>query len=532
MSKPQVISVSCIITLLILVIYWPVQHFPFIDYDDNIYVYENVAMQQPDLTAFLKWALMDVHAGHWHPLTWLSHRFDWGLFGSMAGGHHWTNVLLHIANALFLFWLLHLATGEMERSALVALLFAIHPLNVESVAWIAERKNVLSTVFGLSTLIFYVRYTRKPAFGTYLPVLVLFALGLMTKPMLVTLPVLMLLWDYWPLGRLTGKADGGAEQVRRIWRLVYEKMPLLGLSLASAAIAILAAQGGGALRSYEAFPLDVRLMNAVESYVRYLIKTVWPVDLAFYYPYPESFSVAMVLLSAVLLVVLTLYALQKRRERPTWIVGWFWYLIALLPVIGLVQVGFQAMADRYAYWPLIGLLLIACWSIPDAWFRSSRKRITFLVVALLILILSAGTAQQVAYWQDNKTLARHALVVTERNHIAHLMMGNALDREGNRAGAAAHYVLALEAKPDYAEAMNNLGNLYFATARYEEAGTYYRLAVAHNPRNVRAKNNLGVVLLLQGQKTEAAACFRDALRLDPWYRSPREYLRKMGVAAE
>ena len=527
MSKCLVITVFFVITLSIMAIYWPVQHYPFIDYDDNIYVYENMALQQDSLLPFIRWAFSDSHTGHWHPITWISHRIDWAMFGNVAGGHHWTNVIIHMMNAILLFFLLSFATGKTKRSAIVAMFFAVHPLNVESVVWIAERKNLLSTFFCLAAFLCYVRYTRRPTFGTYLPVLGLFSLGLMTKPMLVTMPALMLLWDYWPLSRLT------RETASRFGRLFYEKLPFFVLSLISVIITIMAAKNGGALRTWTAFPPDLRLMNAVESYVRYIIKMIWPNDLAFFYPYPESFSVNTVLFSAVFLIAVTLYVLQKRHTHPVWFTGWFWYLIALLPVIGLVQVGYQAMADRYAYLSLIGLFVIAVWSVPDDWMRAPAKRIAVTVACVLIIfVLAVASRQQVTYWQDNKKLARQALALTDRNHIAHLVMGNALLVDGDRAGAASHYGLALATKPDYGEALNNLGNLYFSAGRYDEAGRHYKLAVMHNPGNVQARNNLGIVLLIQGKKSEAIACFREALRLAPWYRSPREHLRKLGATAE
>ena len=531
-ARCQNLFVIMVITIAILAIYWPVFHYPFVDYDDQSYVYENIAIRSDSVGQFLKWAFVSSHAANWHPVTWFSHKLDWMLFQDYAGGHHGMSVLMHIANACLLFMLLYLATGRTWKCALAAILFAVHPLNVESVAWVAERKNVLSTFFGLGTLLLYTRYAAKPSYRTYLPVLFLFAIGLMAKPMLVTLPVIMLLWDYWPLGRFAIPAAGKGEWRRRIKFLIFEKIPLLCLAVSSIFITILAARDGGAMKSWAEFSLDVRIMNAVTSYVTYLVRLIWPMDLAFYYPYPLSFQMVTVILFSVSLIIASMLVVKERRAHPAWVMGWFWYLITLLPVIGLIQVGFQASADRYAYFPLIGIFIVLSWSIPDAWFRALREKIVIIVSPLLVVSFFVCVArQQVTYWRDSKSLATRALQVTERNHIAHLIMGNALDREGDRAGAAAQYREALAGKPDYGEAWNNLGNLFFAAARYEEAGNYYRHAVKLDPDNVRAINNLGVIFLMQGRRDEAAQQFREALRRDPRYSSPLENLRRMGAGA-
>jgi len=378
LRNPKGLAIFLLITVVVLV-YAPVKDYPFINYDDTLYVTEVPQVQQGLGWDSVVWSMTAMEAANWHPLTWLSHMLDVQLFGLNPAGHHLTNLLLHLANVLLLFGVLQQMTGAVWRSALVAALFALHPLNVESVAWVAERKNVLSTLFWLLTMAAYMGYVRKPHWGRYLGMMGIFVLGLMAKPMLVTLPCVLLLLDYWPLGRL-GKDS--KEFWERLPRLAAEKLPLF-IPVAAISVVTIAAQSqAGALSSWEGLPLGVRVANAVLTYGVGLKKMLWPVDLAVFYPHPgNSLAVWPVALAALLLVILSLGVWWQGRRSRYLVVGWLWYLGTLFPVSGLIQVGEQAMADRYAYVPLMGLFIILAWGtaelaqtlrLPKAWLQEPR----------------------------------------------------------------------------------------------------------------------------------------------------------------
>ena len=367
------LAIFLLITVLVLV-YAPVKDYPFLNYDDNKYVTEVPQVQQGLGWDSVVWAMTTIEAAFWHPLTWLSHMLDYQLFGLNSTGHHLTNLLFHLINVVLFFWVLHRMTGALWPSALVAALFALHPLNVESVAWVAERKNVLSTLFWLLTLLAYWGYVKKPGWQRYLGMMGIFVLGLMAKPMLVTLPCVLLLLDYWPLGRL-GKDP--REFWQRLPRLAAEKLPLFIPVAVASVLAIQAQSRAGALPSWDGLPLGTRVGNAVLAYGLYLKKMVWPMDLAVFYPHPgSSLGAGPVALAALLLVGLSLGVWWQGRRSPYLVVGWLWYLGTLLPVSGLIQVGGHAMADRYAYVPLMGLFIILVWGaaelaktlhLPEAW---------------------------------------------------------------------------------------------------------------------------------------------------------------------
>ena len=449
--------------------YWPVINYGFINYDDPLYLTQNAHVQLGFTTESLLWALRDFGSSNWHPLTWLSHMTDWSLFGDNAGGHHGTSIALHAMNAILLFGFLRFMTGSIWRSACVAALFALHPLNVESVAWVAERKNLLSGFFGLWTLLFYALYIRRPGWKRYLPVFGACALGLTAKPMLVTLPFLLILLDYWPGRRTIGmfamaghsSVPGEAPYPMRpisFYRLLSEKIPLIVLSVASIVVTLLAAERGGALKNLEHFPLTIRLGNALYAYAVYIGKIFQPLDLAVFYPHPGSLSLWRTAGAGLLLTAVTALILRWYRERPYLCVGWFWFLGTLVPVIGLVQVGLQAMADRYVYFPLIGLLILLVWGAADL-LGGRRAGLALLTGIMVILITTASiwTRQQVSYWQNSRTLFEHALAITGGNPIAHSNLAHALFGEGDWRGAEAHYREAIRIDPKYANAYDNLG---------------------------------------------------------------------------
>jgi protein O-mannosyl-transferase len=500
--------VSLILVAATVVAYAPVRQYGFVNIDDAQYVSDNAAVSGGLSGPAISWAFTTGHAGNWHPLTWLSHMLDVELYGLNAGPHHLTSLLLHVANALLLFGLLHRMTGALFRSAFVAALFALHPLHVESVAWVAERKDVLSTLFLLLTIRAYLGYVRRPRPSRYALVLGLFALGLMAKPMLVTLPCVLLLLDYWPLARA---APLGA------WRqLSLEKLPLLGLAVASSVVTFVVQQRAGAVKGLDALPLDHRLANAVMAYATYIGKMLWPVHLAAIYPYPASRPGWLVAGAAVGLIAVTVLTLRAARHHPYLPVGWLWYLGTLVPVIGLVQVGSQPMADRYTYVPLIGLFLIVAWGIPDLLARSSHRDLALGAAAgLVILGCAVATRRQVQPWRSSVALWQHALAATAENHRAHNNLGHALAREGRAGEAIAHYTEALRIKPDYAEAHNNLGFALAEQGRASDAIVHYSEALRVLPDYVEAHNNLGVALAGEGNDDGAIRHLSEAVRIEP-----------------
>lgn len=448
------------------------------------------------------WALTTGQPNYWHPLTLLSHMVDWQLYGAAPAGHHATNLGLHVVNTLLLFLLLERTTGATWRSALAAALFGLHPLRVESVAWAAERKDVLSTCLWLLTLHAYVRYVARRRVWRFLLVALGFTLGLAAKPMVVTLPFTLLLLDYWPLGRF-----GAPNTTLR--RLVLEKAALLPIA-AAACVATLAPTG--TLRALPEYPIALRVQNAIVSYVAYLGKMLWPRDLAVLYPYPDSVPLVTVAACAALLVVLTAVAWQQRRTRPHLLMGWLWYVGTLVPVIGLVQVGEQAMADRFTYVPLIGVSVAFAWLVPAV-----APSLLAPAAAAVLLLLGARTRAQVEYWRDAATLFGHALAVDEENPVAHMNFGFELLKGGDVDGAIGHFERALALRPDYLNARVELGNALLSRGRTAEAIVHYTRALEVDPGSVHALTNLGRALALQGRVEEAIPYHEHALRLDPSY---------------
>ena len=421
-----------------LAAFWQVRDHEFVHYDDDKYVMENPHVPTGLTRESIKWAFTATHASNWHPLTWLSHMLDCQLYGLNPRGHHVSSLLFHAANTVLLFLVLRRMTGALWKSAFVAALFAIHPLHVESVAWVAERKDVLSTLFWMLTMLAYLRYVEKPTIQRYLPVLMLFALGLMAKPMLVTLPFVLLLMDYWPLGRLDNGLSVTRDRLKRYWGLVREKLPLFALTAISCVVTFLVQRHGGAMPDLEWLPLDVRIANALVSYAKYIGKMLLPRHLAVLYPYPSGTLPLWQLAGAVfLLMYVSVMVFRSRQRYPYLAVGWAWYVGTLVPTIGIVQVGKQALADRYTYVPLIGLFIIIAWGVPDLVARwcvvsSWRRRRILLAVSATASILALMTCTwfQVGRWRDRISLYTHALRVTSNNATIHNNLGNALLAEG------------------------------------------------------------------------------------------------------
>ncbi|MBA4396033.1 MAG: hypothetical protein C0394_01385 [Syntrophus sp. (in: bacteria)] len=535
------VIVCLILAAVAFAVFWNVQHHDFILYDDPRYVFLNPHVQFGLTGPSIFWAFTTMEMSNWHPLTWLSLMFDYDLFRLNPAGYHWTNLLIHIANGILLFTVFRRMTQDIWRSALVAALFTVHPLHVESVAWISERKDVLSAFFWLLTMGAYVRYADRPVTGNYLLLIAAFVLGLMAKPMLVTLPFVLLLFDVWPLRRLafpfsrfnqTLPDDVAAGKIT--WpHALWEKIPLFFLAFLSSVITYLAQMSWNAVGTLEAFPLYTRIANALISYVHYIVKMFWPVNLAFFYPYILWWPPWILAGAALLLAGLTILIMKQRGNSPYLAVGWLWYLGTLVPVIGIVQVGSQAMADRYTYIPLIGLFMMIAWGVPEL-FGNWRFRKTFLSVLSggVLTLLALSSWQQVQYWQNSVTLFEHALSVTSKNYLAHHNLGVALFLEGRTDDAVRHYNAALKIKPDYADAHYNIGMVMAVQGRYEEAIHRYLEALRIKPDNADAYNNIGVALAAQGKYDEAIRCYSDALRIRSGHEKARANLTAAMASTE
>jgi Flp pilus assembly protein TadD len=523
----------------------------FITLDDPTYIYENPIVNRGVSLAGLAWAFTTFHAGNWHPLTWIAHMIDSQLFGMFAGGHLLVNALIHAANTLLVFWFLLRTTHARWSSALVAALFALQPLHVESVAWASERKDTLSTFFGLLSLIAYVRYAEAPSIRRYAWVATMLALGLLAKPMLVTWPFIMLLLDYWPLRRFD--ITSRREVAIKVWPLLREKLPLLVLVAASAVITFLAQSHAGAVRTFTEAPIALRLSNALVSYAKYVLLAFWPNDLAVNYPFPKAGIPAWQINgAALLLIAITAFCFFQRKIRPYLIVGWLWFLGTLVPVIGLVQVGAQTMADRYFYIPSIGLFIAIVFGLADI---AERRRIApWLSAAIanaVLLVLATLTNAQIHLWSDSFTLFNHALSVAGPSVMVEDCLGLALHKNGQLDEAVPHFEKALQMRPDDDTALLTMGVTRFYQGRMPEAIEYAQAAIrslpdspkAHNllgmalskqnrneaaldevrrasqlaPKDAEIRNNLGLALARLGRMPEAIDQFHEALRLEPDY---------------
>ena len=526
-EKRRAIFIGLLLALVTLAIYWPATGFDFTNYDDPDYILLNAPVQRGITVPGIVWAFKTGHASNWHPLTWISHMADCALYGLKPGGHHLTNLLLHAANAVLLFLLLRQLTGALWRSALVAALFAWHPLHVESVAWVSERKDVLSTFFALLTIMAYARYAdlskvqgpRSKAF--YVLALFCFALGLLAKPMVVTLPFVLLLLDFWPLRRMSEPTEAGTPNPSAIplWRLGAEKVPFLALAALDCLATFWAQRGGNSVVSAAALPLGDRIANALVSYVLYLWKTVWPMNLALPYPYSHEWTFTVAAGAGLFLLLVTVVAVLQARNRSWLMVGWLWFLGTLVPVIGLVQVGSQAMADRYSYVPLIGIFIMAAWSIPEAWARWPRPGFVFgAVTAGMLMFLMAGTETQLQYWRNSVTLFTHTTQVTRDNILAEYNLGEALAREGDADDAIVHYQKAIAIHPNRVEAQYNsqlqarfnLGLIYRAQKKWAEAEVQFRACLREDPTLAHAHAALGIALVGLSRPGEALQEFQTA----------------------
>lgn len=522
---PNQINLFCclLLTILVVIVYSQVPHFDFVHYDDHVYVTDNFRVKAGLTVDNIYWALTSLDAGFWQPLTWLSLMTDYELYGVNPGGYHTTNVIFHILNALLLFIVLGQMTGTLWRSFFVAALFAVHPLHVESVAWIAARKDVLSTFFLLLTLWGYLRYVQKPGTGRYFILVLLFIMGLMSKSMLVTLPFVLLLMDWWPLRRFDQEQPLFSQ--KNIGRLFLEKVPLLLMATGVSVVTIIAEGRAGALAPMVSYSLDVRIANALVSYVIYIGKMIYPVHLAVFYPHPGLWPIWVMTLSVLLLGAVTYFSIRFYKEYPFIAVGWFWYLGTLVPVIGLVQVGAHAMADRYTYIPLIGLFIALAWSAVEAFKRLPHYQVVLKVMAAAILsIFCIMSYVQTAHWADAVSLFRHALAVTEKNYIAHNNLGAALARQGNSATAIDHYKEALRIMPQYVEAQFNLGAAFADQRMWKQAADCYRRVLNIRPYFAEVHNNMGIVLARQGQLEAAIKHFQMALKIRNHYQDAHNNL--------
>lgn len=548
---------SLIVCLLLVVgtlaVYNGVTKNRFINYDDDVYVTANRHVQSGLHWTTLQWAFTTFDAANWHPVTWISHALDYQLFKLNPAGHHYTNVLLHAVNVILLFLLFLRATARVWPSLAVAAIFAVHPLNVESVAWAAERKNVLSMLFMLLALMAYERYVRKPGFRRYLAVFFLFAFGLMAKPQVITFPFLLLLWDYWPLARFNFALNGADAPGPSFASLVFEKVPLFALSLASAMVTMAAQRAGGAVRSAIEYPFLVRIENAVGAYFDYFARLLWPLRLAPMYPHPgTSLRAWQIGVAAAFLITVTALVFRYRKKRYL-AVGWLWYLGALVPMIGLVQVGLQATADRYTYVPMIGLLIMVCWTLDD-WARDRVERRIGLAagIACVLLALSILTVRQVTFWRNSETLWTHAVEVTQGNYIAHVNLGETFINQERTEEAAAHFRAAVQIRPNdpaahlnlgtcerrrkhfpqalqedmavlqltsdqslRAYALVNMGTDYRRLLDYQQAKAAYEAALRIHPEAARAFVGLGLLAQKSGEYNEAVRNFGRAAELEP-----------------
>jgi tetratricopeptide (TPR) repeat protein len=502
------------IVLLSAVAYEGVRSNGFVAGDDPGYVSENPHVLAGLSGPAVLWAFTATEQSNWHPLTWLSHMLDVQLFGVDPGRHHLISVILHAANALLLFLLLTRMTTDVWPSALVAGLFAVHPLHVESVAYIAERKDVLSTLFWLLTIWAWLRFLQTRTVRRYAAVITCYALGLMAKPMLVTLPFTLLLLDFWPMRRVSLPVR---QMMAALPALVREKLPLFAMACVSSAVTVIAQQRGGAIQSLTDLGLVDRLATALVAYTSYLRNTVWPASLSVFYPRPEGgFGPGHVAGAALVLVGVTALAVRLARRAPYVAFGWFWYLGTLVPVIGLVQVGDQALADRYTYVPLVGIFIAVVWGIRDA-ARGSNWTLRALMLAsgCILVVLLVRTRIQVTYWLSTLTLYEHALAVNPNDYVAHNNVAVALYAAGRKDEALAHYARAVELKPGYSDAQSNLGAVLAAKGRVAEAIQHYEWAIQVQPKNVKALNNLGLAFVSMGRIPEAIQKWQDAIRLQP-----------------
>jgi len=506
-TKFSRILVCLFLIIATSIVYWPVAQFEFIDWDDEVYVTDNEHVQAGLTAKSIGWAFTTLHATNWHPLTWLSHMLDVHLFEMDSGGHHLTSLIIHITSSLLLFLLLRRMTGALWKSAFVAAMFALHPLHVESVAWVAERKDVLSALFLMLTLYGYVLYSERPGFGRYLLVMLCLALGLMSKPMLVTLPFVLLMLDYWPLRRFCFASVDGGIFVSSTRHLIYEKIPLLILTVISCIMTYVAQKSGGAVADISGTPVHgegnavtfyigfgERVSNALVSYTSYLGKTFYPQDLVFFYPFREVVPVWQFTAAGLLIALLSLLAFLWIKRAPYYFVGWFWFLGTLVPVIGLIQVGWQSMADRYTYIPLIGIFIIVAWGVPDLINHWKKRKIVLTTLMIMVILIAMMlTSQQVWHWKNSVALYKHAVEKTPEVGFVQFKLGSTLAEQG----------------------------------RLEESLPYFKEALRIQPYDIRARYNLGIALYQQNKFELAIEQFSEIVRIYPSFEPAQRKLKML-----
>jgi Flp pilus assembly protein TadD len=577
------ILICVVLIVAVLCVYGQVRHHEFVSFDDGLYVTENQHVKKGLTVKGINWAFGFTDIAYWHPLTWLSHMLDCQLFGLDAGKHHLTNLFFHLANSLLLFFIGVRMTGHFGPSAFIAAMFAIHPINVESVAWVAERKNVLSTFFWMLTLLSYSYYAQKPAWGKYILTLLMFALGLMVKPALVTLPFVLLLLDFWPLRRLqmaSLNSKGHRPDVMHVpnrtntanlWMLLLEKIPFVALSGVSIALAIVSVQHHGIVISANTIPLHLRMTNAVITYMTYIVKLVWPSNLAVFYPYPQAISIGFTVAAVIWLACVSIITLRYWKKMPFLMVGWLWYLGTLIPHRGCVQAGiWPAMADRWAYVPCIGLFIMIAGAASEMWSRFQRARLGLAVLGgIMIMMLGILAWVQVGYWSTSIDLYQHAVDVTDNNDVAHNNLGAAYFNAGKVDKAIFHFVEAMRIMPGLAAAHENLnktfgarentakaiaemqrlialypnlpalqynlGNLYRDKGEFERAIYYYEKALVHKPDFIQAINNLAGIYVIRADDVRALPLLKKIIALEPdaadvYYMIARIYSRQQKVA--
>jgi hypothetical protein len=524
MTRNQIrVAIYVTLAAVTLAVYWPVTRHGFINFDDPPYITENPNVRAGLTWHGLAWAFQIGYAAYWQPLTWISHMVDCQLFGTNAAGHHFVSILFHAANAVLLFLLLTRLTGSTWRSAFVAAFFVWHPLRVESVAWAAERKDVLSGFFWMLTLLAYARFAEESKVQSpkskvfYVLALLMFACGLMSKPMVVTLPFVLLLLDYWPLKRIAecGVRSAESNQASTIGRLLLEKVPFFALSAAGSVVMSIAQRGNLSVWSLAQLPPGFRIENALVSYLRYISKTFWPADLALIYPYPHHWPVALVTVAAVLLAAWTAFALWRVRQNPYLAVGWFWFLGTLVPVIGLVQTGMQSMADRFTYLPGIGLLIAVVWGADAICKRPGQKKILAIAGAAALVGCLVVTSIQISCWRSDLKLFAHTVGVTTDNYAAEVCLGDALERAGHGNEALPFYEDAVRVEPGYPLGQSRLGMILLEQGRADEASNHLAIAAQLSSREPVMQFNFGTYLLQHGKPDEAVTYFKAALAINP-----------------
>ncbi len=511
--------IACFFLLLVSSsVYWQVSHFDFINFDDDVYVTDNRHVRSGLTKENLAWSFsfQDKGKTYWHPLTWISHMLDVELYGIDAGRHHHTNVLFHAFNTFLLFLILYRMTGAQWRSAFVAALFALHPINVESVAWIAERKNVLSTFFWMLTLLAYAVYHERPGIVRYLTVLFVFSLGLLAKPMLVTLPFVLMLLDYWPLNRIRVQPPI-RDSLGLAFRLILEKVPLLILSGLSVYFSMASVKGMGNEITLQAIPLILRIENALISYLIYIGKLIWPANLTVFYPYPVRIPLWQVLGALAALMVISVGVIRAFKKFPYLGVGWLWYLGTFTPVIGFMQAGlWPQMADRWAYVPFIGLFIMIAWGTSELLSRWRHKRFGVSIAAgALLTALMVTSYIQAGYWANSVTLFSHALKITKNNALAHNNLAIALTEHGRYDEAIYHAKAAMDLRPNNASVYNNLGYVFLKSHNLNEAIQNFKMAIKLYPAYTKAYYNLATALMMIGNIDTALSNYRMALDLAP-----------------